>query len=144
MHFSCLTAGTLLARLARPEVTNCILGLKQYNYAYEEAGEEAVEMERAYAGAAAGESDITHMASVVQGAQVSHGPQSSGHSGSVANSGSGGQRGQSERQGGNGRGSPRGQPMAVDSGPYPPPSANGSSESRSEQRVSDSTSFLTA
>ncbi|KAI5120761.1 hypothetical protein M0805_004725 [Coniferiporia weirii] len=73
MHFSCLTAGTLLARLGRPEVTNCIAGLKQYNYAYEEAGEEAIEMERVYAGALTGESDITHMASVVmpQGRQGS-------------------------------------------------------------------------
>ena len=66
MHFSCLTAGTLLARLGRPEVSNCIAGLKQYGYAYEEAVEEAVEMERVYAGAMmGGESDIVHMASVV-------------------------------------------------------------------------------
>lgn len=116
MHFSCLTAGTLLARLARPEVTNCILGLKQYNYAYEEAGEEAVEMERAYAQAAQGESDITHMASVVQqGAQ--------GQGGSGSGSGSGAGHGSSV--------SPRGQPMAIDSGPYPPPSANGDGRSES-------------
>lgn len=114
MHFSCLTAGTLLARLARPEVTNCILGLKQYNYAYEEAGEEAVEMERAYAQAAQGESDITHMASVVQ-----QGAQGQGGSGS----GSGAGQGSSV--------SPRGQPMAIDSGPYPPPSANGDGRSES-------------
>lgn len=109
MHFSCLTAGTLLARLARPEVTNCILGLKQYNYAYEEAGEEAIDMERAYAGAVAGDSDITHMASVVQGTSEQ----------------------QQQNQSGSGQGrslSPREQPMAVDSGPYPPPrSTNGSS-----------------
>ncbi|KAH8108694.1 hypothetical protein DFH11DRAFT_1820183 [Phellopilus nigrolimitatus] len=65
MHFSCLTSGSLLARLGRPEVTNCIAGLKQYNYAYEEAGEEAVEMERVYANTLAGESEINHMASVV-------------------------------------------------------------------------------
>ena len=65
MHFSCLTAGMLLARLARPEVTNCIAGLKQYRYAYEEAGEEAVEMERLYSAAINNESDLNHMASVV-------------------------------------------------------------------------------
>ena len=76
MHFSCLTAGTLLARLGRPEVTNCIAGLKQYNYAYEEAGEEAVEMERSYSSALNGESDIGHMASVLlahQGASTNAG-----------------------------------------------------------------------
>lgn len=65
MSFSCLTSGTLLARLGRPEVTNCIAGLKQYSYAYDEAGEEAIEMERTYAAAVKGESDINHMASVV-------------------------------------------------------------------------------
>ena len=65
MHFSCLTSGTLLARLGRPEVSNCIAGLKQYHYAYDEAGEEASEMERAYGAALAGESDINHMSSVV-------------------------------------------------------------------------------
>ncbi|KAL5512814.1 hypothetical protein ACEPAG_3080 [Sanghuangporus baumii] len=64
MHFSCLTSGTFLARLGRPEVSNCIAGLKQYNYAYEEAGEEAIEMERVYSTALSGESDLTHMASV--------------------------------------------------------------------------------
>jgi len=65
MHFSCLTSGSLLARLGRPEVSNCIGGLKQYSYAYEEAGEEAVEMERVYQAALAGEADVNHMASVV-------------------------------------------------------------------------------
>ena len=65
MHFSCLTAGSLLARLGRPEVSNCIAGLKQYNYAYEEAGEEAIEMQRTYDAAVIGDSEINHMASVV-------------------------------------------------------------------------------
>ena len=65
MHFSCLTSGTLLARLGRPEVSNCIGGLKQYSYAYEEAGEEAIEMERTYSSALAGDTDINHMSSVV-------------------------------------------------------------------------------
>jgi len=72
MHFSCLTSGTLLARLGRPEVTNCIAGLKQYGYAYEEAVEEASEMERAYGAAIAGELDINHMASVVTPPHNSH------------------------------------------------------------------------
>lgn len=70
MHFSCLTSGTLLARLARPEVSNCIAGLKQYSYAYDEAGEEAIEMDRIYGLALSGESDINHMASVVAPAQA--------------------------------------------------------------------------
>lgn len=59
----------LLARLGRPEVSNCIAGLKQYNYAYEEAGEEAVQMESIYAAALNNESDLNHMASVVQAGQ---------------------------------------------------------------------------
>ena len=100
----------LLARLGRPEVSNCVEGLKQYNYAYEEAGEEAIDMERAYASAVAGDSDITHMASVVQGTSEQQ---------------------QQQNQSGSGQGrslSPREQPMVVDSGPYPPPrSTNGSS-----------------
>ena len=70
MHFSCLTAGTLLARLGRPEVTNCVAGLKQYNHAYEEAGEEAIEMERVYRAVLKGESDIGHMSSVVAASGV--------------------------------------------------------------------------
>jgi hypothetical protein len=65
MHFSCLTSGTLLARLGRPEVSNCIGGLKQYSYAYDEAGDEAIEMDRIYHNALAGDSDINHMASVI-------------------------------------------------------------------------------
>lgn len=65
MHFSCLTSGSLLARLGRPEVSNCIGGLKQYSYAYDEAGEEAIEMERVYQAALAGDADVNHMASVV-------------------------------------------------------------------------------
>ncbi|TDL23131.1 hypothetical protein BD410DRAFT_787431 [Rickenella mellea] len=69
MHFSCLTAGTLLARLGRPEVSNCIAGLKQYSYAYEEAADEAKEMERAYGAALSGESEINCMQSVVIPAQ---------------------------------------------------------------------------
>lgn len=41
MHVSCQQAGMLLARLGRPEVANCISGLEQFSYAYEEAGEYA-------------------------------------------------------------------------------------------------------
>ncbi|EIN12374.1 hypothetical protein PUNSTDRAFT_49613 [Punctularia strigosozonata HHB-11173 SS5] len=64
MHVSCIQAGTVLARLGRPEVSNCIAALDQYSYAYEEAGEQGSEIKRAYAKARAGESELMHMASV--------------------------------------------------------------------------------
>ncbi|KAF8895414.1 hypothetical protein BD779DRAFT_1499404 [Infundibulicybe gibba] len=65
MHVSCFQAGTLLARLGRPEVSNCIEGLEQYSYSYEEAGDQAIEMKRTYTQIRAGETDLNHMASVV-------------------------------------------------------------------------------
>lgn len=65
MHVSCIQAGTLLARLGRPEVQNCIAGLEQYAYAYEECLEQAQEIRRVYASATAGQLDLGHMASVV-------------------------------------------------------------------------------
>jgi len=64
MHVSCIQAGTLLARLGRPEVSNCIAALEQYGAAYEEVGEQALEMKRVYASARSGEYEFTHMASV--------------------------------------------------------------------------------
>jgi hypothetical protein len=64
MHVSCIQAGTLLARLGRPEVGNCIAALEQYGAAYEEAAEHAVEIKRIYALAKAGDFDFNHMASV--------------------------------------------------------------------------------
>lgn len=64
MHVSCIQAGTLLARLGRPEVSNCIAGLEQYSYSYEEAGDQAAEMKRVYNSARLGECDLNHMASV--------------------------------------------------------------------------------
>ncbi|KAF8194249.1 hypothetical protein BJ912DRAFT_1021497 [Pholiota molesta] len=64
MHISCILAGTLLARLGRPEVTNCIAGLKQYSYAYEEAGDQANEMSRLFNRVRSGEQELSHMASV--------------------------------------------------------------------------------
>jgi hypothetical protein len=39
MHVSIIQAGFFLARLGRPEVQNCIEGLEQYSYAYEETKE---------------------------------------------------------------------------------------------------------
>ena len=48
MHVSIIQAGTLLARLGRPEVHNCIEGLQQYSYAYEETREKANQMQRDY------------------------------------------------------------------------------------------------
>jgi hypothetical protein len=64
MHVSCIQAGMLLARLARPEVANCIAALQQYSYAYEEAAEQGREIERAYAAARAGARDHGRMADV--------------------------------------------------------------------------------
>jgi hypothetical protein len=65
MHVSCIQAGTLLARLGRPEVKHCIDGLEQYSYSYEEAGDQANEMKRTYHQAIAGEPEFNHMALVV-------------------------------------------------------------------------------
>ncbi|KAI0693984.1 hypothetical protein BC835DRAFT_1043215 [Cytidiella melzeri] len=65
MHVSIIQAGTLLARLGRPEVDNCIKGLEQYSYAYEECMEQAAEITRVYHQAVSGEYDLQHMASVL-------------------------------------------------------------------------------
>ncbi|KAJ7134442.1 hypothetical protein C8R44DRAFT_770486 [Mycena epipterygia] len=64
MLVSCIQSGNLLARLGRPEVSNCIAGLEQYSYSYEEAGEQAAEMRRTYTQVRAGELELQHMASV--------------------------------------------------------------------------------
>lgn len=64
MHVSCIQAGTFLARLGRPEVANCIAGLEQYSWSYEEAGEQAKEMRRLYEAVAGGENELNHMDSV--------------------------------------------------------------------------------
>jgi hypothetical protein len=65
MHVSCNYAGILLARFGRPEVQNCIEGLDQYSYSYEEAADQAQELRRLFALARAAQSDFTHMASAV-------------------------------------------------------------------------------
>lgn len=65
MHVSCIQAGLLLARLGRPEVSNCISGLEQYAYAYEECAEQAAEIKRVYSQATSGELELGHMASAV-------------------------------------------------------------------------------
>lgn len=64
MHVSCIQAGTLLARLGRPEVSNCIAGLEQYSHSYEEAGDQANEMRRSFTLARKGVIELNHMASV--------------------------------------------------------------------------------
>ena len=79
MHISCILAGTLLARLGRPEVTNCIAGLKQYSYAYEEAGDQANEMNRLFNRVRLGELELNHMANIaprMQGGSSSSSPHS--------------------------------------------------------------------
>ncbi|KAF9468560.1 hypothetical protein BDZ94DRAFT_1245690 [Collybia nuda] len=65
MHVSCIQAGTLLARLGRPEVKNCIDGLEQYSYSYEEAGDQANDMKRTYQQAISGEPEFNHMAQAI-------------------------------------------------------------------------------
>lgn len=65
MHVSCIQAGTLLARLGRPEVKSCIDGLEQYSCSYEEAGEQALEMGRIFTQALAGEPQFSHMGMAV-------------------------------------------------------------------------------
>lgn len=71
MHVSCIQAGTLLARLGRPEVSNCINAMEQYTPSYEEAGEQGLEMRRIYSLATSGEFDFAHMASVAPKVEVS-------------------------------------------------------------------------
>ncbi|KAG6831008.1 hypothetical protein H0H87_006581 [Tephrocybe sp. NHM501043] len=61
MHVSCIQAGTLLARMGNEGVKACISGLEQYSYSYEEAGEQAIEMQRVYQQALAGEPQFSHM-----------------------------------------------------------------------------------
>ncbi|QRW00019.1 multidrug resistance regulator 2 [Ceratobasidium sp. AG-Ba] len=45
LHYSTYAAGLLLARQGRPETVNCITGLRQYAFAYEEAHTQADELE---------------------------------------------------------------------------------------------------
>ena len=67
MHVSIIQAGTLLARLCRPEVENCIRGLQQYSYAYEECTDQAQEIAQLYKNTCAGIGDapLNHMASTM-------------------------------------------------------------------------------
>ena len=79
MHVSCNYAGILLARFGRPEVQNCIEGLEQYSYSYEEAADQAQELRRLFALARAGQMDFTHMASAVVRQQQHPHPHSHSH-----------------------------------------------------------------
>jgi len=76
MHISLILAGHLLARLGRPEVSNCINGLKQYSYAYEESGEQANEINRVFNRVRMGEQELTHMVSVTARVTPVHSPSS--------------------------------------------------------------------
>ncbi|THH27039.1 hypothetical protein EUX98_g7153 [Antrodiella citrinella] len=97
MHVSCIQAGTFLARLGRPEVQNCIAGLEQYAYAYEECAEQAQEIRRMYEGAVAGQVEIVgHMSSVVP--RVDGAPSGAGGGGGLNGHGHG--HGGSGQQGG--------------------------------------------
>ncbi|KAH7885359.1 hypothetical protein F5I97DRAFT_1376184 [Phlebopus sp. FC_14] len=65
MHVSIIQAGLLLARLARPEVQNCIEGLEQYSYAYEETKETAQQIRREYELALAKGPSLREMSSAI-------------------------------------------------------------------------------
>lgn len=80
MHVSCNYAGILLARFGRPEVQNCIEGLEQYSYSYEEAADQAHELRRLFSLARAGQTDFTHMASAVVRQQQHPHPHPHNHS----------------------------------------------------------------
>lgn len=65
MHVSIIRAGVFLARLGRPEVQNCIEGLRQYTYAYEETGDQAEQIERTYKQTTVDGPNFQRMASVI-------------------------------------------------------------------------------
>lgn len=79
MHVSCNYAGILLARFGRPEVQNCIEGLEQYSYSYEEAADQALELRRLFSLARAGQTDFTRMASAVVRQQQHPHPHNNSH-----------------------------------------------------------------
>lgn len=72
MHVSCIKAGTLLARLGRPEARNCINGLEQYSYSYEEAGDQAAEMKKTYSLAQEVGPQFSHMTQFISGTTPDH------------------------------------------------------------------------
>lgn len=53
MHFAIYAAGMLLAEYGREEVAMCIRGLQQYGISYDDALDQAVEIQRVYAAASA-------------------------------------------------------------------------------------------
>ncbi|KAJ3517439.1 hypothetical protein NLJ89_g492 [Agrocybe chaxingu] len=66
----------------RPEVSNCIAGLKQYSYAYEEAGDQANEMNRLFQRVRNGDIELNHMVSIFPrgsspASRLSHSPHTS-------------------------------------------------------------------
>ena len=46
-------------------MSNCIAGLEQYSYAYEEAGDQANEMSRLFQRVRFGDLELNHMASIL-------------------------------------------------------------------------------
>ncbi|KAM6489046.1 hypothetical protein JOM56_015458 [Amanita muscaria] len=72
MHVSCIQAGMFLARLGRPEVSNCIAGLQQYSASYDEAGDHAADMKRLYHQARLGDLELNHMALVTPRMHSAH------------------------------------------------------------------------
>ncbi|KAH7101631.1 hypothetical protein BKA62DRAFT_618416 [Auriculariales sp. MPI-PUGE-AT-0066] len=63
VHYALYAAGLHLARLGRPETMTCVIGLRQYGLAYEDAYDQADEIERIYAPSSGASSP--HMATSV-------------------------------------------------------------------------------
>lgn len=112
MHVSCIQAGTLLARLKRPEYQHCVDGLEQYSYAYEECADQAADIKRVYQQALSGEIELQHMATAFPGTSGGglHGGVQAGSTpqtgyASLSGVGIGGASGTSGSVSGNGNGS---------------------------------------
>lgn len=68
VEFHIIAAGSLLARLGRPEVSTCIVGLEQYSHSYEEAGDHAQEIRKTYDSVRNGNGDqhMNHMSRIIK------------------------------------------------------------------------------
>ncbi|KAE9403961.1 hypothetical protein BT96DRAFT_973381 [Gymnopus androsaceus JB14] len=68
VEFHIIAAGSLLARLGRPEVSTCIVGLEQYSHSYEEAGDHAQDIRRTYDSVRNGNGDqhMNHMSRIIK------------------------------------------------------------------------------
>ncbi|KAG8852103.1 hypothetical protein FRB96_008904 [Tulasnella sp. 330] len=75
LHYALYAAGHMLALAGRSEVTTCIAGLKQYGLAYEDAFDQAAELEAIYSAALeAGASHHSPFANSPSGRETGGGP----------------------------------------------------------------------